>query len=140
PSSARASGRTRLARRAKRARETECESFMRKPFAIRPGLSIIKSTMNEWESYRNSVLRYPEMGFALDTSRMGIPSEGVGIPRERIEKAFADLAAIEAGEIMNPDEGRAVGHYWLRKPELAPEAEGNWIRETKAAVAAFADQ
>lgn len=96
--------------------------------------------MNEWESYRNSVLRYPEMGFALDTSRMGIPSEGVGIPRERIEKAFADLAAIEAGEIMNPDEGRAVGHYWLRKPELAPEAEGNWIRETKAAVAAFADQ
>lgn len=42
----------------------------------------------------------------------------------KIARAFRDRAAIEAGEIMNPDEGRAVGHYWLRNPDLAPAAAG----------------
>jgi glucose-6-phosphate isomerase len=31
------------------------------------------------------------------------------------------MAALEAGAIANADEGRQVGHYWLRCPELAPE-------------------
>ena len=30
------------------------------------------------------------------------------------------MEALEAGEIANQDEGRQVGHYWLRSPELAP--------------------
>lgn len=94
--------------------------------------------MTDWDLYHTSVLRYPELGFALDCSRMDAPAEWPEPLRERIGRAFRDLAAIEVGEIMNPDEGRAVGHYWLRKPELAPEAEGNWIRETKDSVAAFA--
>lgn len=94
--------------------------------------------MSDWETYQKSVLRYPELGFALDCSRMGVPVEWPEPLREGISRAFRDLVAIEAGEIMNPDEGRAVGHYWLRKPELAPEAEGRWIREVKEGVAAFA--
>ncbi len=96
--------------------------------------------MSDWELYQKSVLRYPELGFTLDWSLMGAPAEWPEALCEAIAKAFRDLAAIEAGEIMNPDEGRAVGHYWLRKPELAPEAEGQWIRETKDAVIAFADR
>src|SRR5690606_7216021 len=94
--------------------------------------------MSNWELYQKSVLRYPELGFTLDWSLMGAPAEWPEALRERIQRAFRDLAAIEAGEIMNPDEGRAVGHYWLRKPELAPEAEGRWIREVKESVSDFA--
>lgn len=36
--------------------------------------------------------------------------------------ALMDMAALEAGSVANPDEGRMVGHYWLRAPELAPDA------------------
>ena len=37
--------------------------------------------------------------------------------------AVEAMAALESGAIANPDEGRRVGHYWLRAPELAPEPE-----------------
>lgn len=36
------------------------------------------------------------------------------------EESFQAMQAIEKGEISNPSEGRQVGHYWLRSPELAP--------------------
>jgi glucose-6-phosphate isomerase len=32
------------------------------------------------------------------------------------------MAALEAGAVANADEQRMVGHYWLRAPELAPDA------------------
>ena len=31
------------------------------------------------------------------------------------------MDALEKGAIANPDEGRQVGHYRLRTPELAPD-------------------
>jgi len=69
---------------------------------------------------------------------MGAPEVWSEEMQSHIERAFRDRIAIEAGEIMNPDEGRAVGHYWLRTPEIAPEAEGRWIREVREAVTSFA--
>ncbi len=71
--------------------------------------------MSNWETFQKSVLRYPELGFVLDTSRMDAPAEWSADLQEQIARAFRDIVATEAGEIMNPDEGRAVGHYWLRK-------------------------
>lgn len=94
--------------------------------------------MNDWPTYQASLIRHPELGFSLDCSLMGAPGEWPEELRGGIARAFRDLVAIEAGEVMNPDEGRAVGHYWLRRPELAPEAEGRCIREGKEAVSAFA--
>lgn len=94
--------------------------------------------MSHWETFQKSVLRYPELGFALDTSRMDAPVEWPPEIREKIDAAFRDRAAIEAGEVMNPDEGRAVGHYWLRNPALAPEIEGRWIREVRESIENFA--
>ena len=41
----------------------------------------------------------------------------------KIQQAFADMQALEDGAIANPDEGRMVGHYWLRNAALAPTAE-----------------
>jgi len=37
--------------------------------------------------------------------------------------AFQEMEALEGGAIANPDEGRMVGHYWLRAPSLAPSGE-----------------
>ncbi len=37
-----------------------------------------------------------------------------------ISPALAAMAALESGAVANADEGRQVGHYWLRQPDLAP--------------------
>ena len=74
-------------------------------------------------NYSNSVVRYPEFGFSLDTSLMDLDPKWLDGMADKISKAFADMKALEAGEIANPDEGRMVGHYWLRNPELAPGPE-----------------
>ena len=76
-----------------------------------------------FETYSQSLLRYPELGFSLDLSLMDLaPSFREGMSGQ-IAKAFADLKAVEAGEIANPDEGRMVGHYWLRNAALAPNEQ-----------------
>jgi glucose-6-phosphate isomerase len=76
-----------------------------------------------WNTYNSSLLRYPQLGFSLDLSLMDIEPEFHTGMAPKIQKAFADIKAIEAGAIANPDEGRMVGHYWLRNADLAPTAE-----------------
>jgi len=39
-----------------------------------------------------------------------------------MQRAYAEMDALEGGAIANPDEQRMVGHYWLRTPALAPTA------------------
>src|SRR5260370_38640552 len=59
--------------------------------------------------------------------------------RRRMEEAFTAMRDLEAGGIANPDEKRMVGHYWLRKPALAPNAELRAeIENTKALIKKFA--
>ena len=49
------------------------------------------------------------------------------------------MVSLEKGAIANPDEGRMVGHYWLRAPELAPTKEiSKEITDTLAAIKDFA--
>ncbi len=76
-----------------------------------------------WSSYHHHLLRYPQFGFSIDLSLMEIDDEIAGRMAPQIAKAFADMAALEAGAIANPDEGRMVGHYWLRNASLAPTPE-----------------
>ena len=52
--------------------------------------------------------------------------------------AFASMADLEAGSIANPDEGRQVGHYWLRAPELAPGDLAGTIRAAREACRSVA--
>jgi glucose-6-phosphate isomerase len=73
-----------------------------------------------WQTYNQSLLRYPQLGFSLDLSLMDIAPEFYVAMNPRVSKAFDDIAALEAGAIANPDEGRMVGHYWLRNADLAP--------------------
>lgn len=76
-----------------------------------------------WQSYNQSLVRYPRHGFSLDLSLMEIAPGYVELLAPKIAKAFADMAAVESGAIANPDEGRMVGHYWLRNATLAPTEE-----------------
>lgn len=78
--------------------------------------------MSNWTDY-NKLIRYQDLRISLDTSRMDIPTAYSDELSPKIEQAFADLAKLEAGEIANPDEGRMVGHYWLRDADLAPNDE-----------------
>ena len=55
--------------------------------------------------------------------------------------AFDAMEALENGAIANPDEGRQVGHYWLRAPESAPTVlQGKAIGETAENIRTFAEQ
>ena len=94
-----------------------------------------------WQSYNQSLLRYPQHGFSLDLSLMDIEPSYIEALAPKINKAFADMVAVESGAIANPDEGRMVGHYWLRNADLAPTAElKKAIIEPIAALKDFAEE
>ena len=76
-----------------------------------------------WNRFQSCFVRYPEIGFAIDTSRMSFDDSLFAKMAPQVEAAFAAMKALEAGEIANPDEGRMVGHYWLRNSDLAPTSE-----------------
>ena len=76
-----------------------------------------------WDRYQQYFLRHASTGFALDISRMRFADDFFGKMEPLAQRAFAAMADLERGGIANPDEGRMVGHYWLRAPQLAPTPE-----------------
>lgn len=76
-----------------------------------------------WQSYNQQIIRYPQFGFSLDLSLMDIGEDFPAVMAPKIQKAFDDMKALESGAIANADEGRMVGHYWLRNADLAPTPE-----------------
>lgn len=76
-----------------------------------------------WKEYNESLVRYEDLGFSLDFSLMDVDQSYRDGLKEKVTKAFDDMIALEAGAIANPDEGRMVGHYWLRNANLAPTPE-----------------
>lgn len=84
----------------------------------------------------------PSVPLLVDVSRTCLPTHARTsdpLLSEAFPAAFSAMAALEAGAVANPDEGRRVGHYWLRAPELAPEPGlGRAIEETVARIKAFA--
>jgi len=81
------------------------------------------ATDSLWQRFQKYFLRYDDLGFTLDISRMRFPDGYFEKMRPKAEKAFAAMRELEAGAIANPDENRMVGHYWLRAPQLAPNDE-----------------
>lgn len=93
------------------------------------------------DTYSSNLLRYPDLGFSLDLSRMDLPADYAETMSDQIVHSLSELAKLESGEIANPDEGRMVGHYWLRNPELAPNDEIRaQITEPLAALKEFAHE
>jgi glucose-6-phosphate isomerase len=76
-----------------------------------------------WERFQKYYTEFPTLGLAVDLSRMNVDDEFFTKMEPRIQKALADMDALESGAIANPDENRMVGHYWLRNPALAPTPE-----------------
>jgi glucose-6-phosphate isomerase len=70
--------------------------------------------------YRSAV---PAFGLTLDISRMRFDDAFLSRMEPAMKKAFDAMDALERGAIANVDEKRMVGHYWLRKPDLAPTRE-----------------
>ncbi|MCW8131268.1 MAG: glucose-6-phosphate isomerase [Planctomycetota bacterium] len=76
-----------------------------------------------WDRYKACLCHCPEVGLSLDYSRMNFEDGYLDAMSGPAQAAFAAMAELEAGAIANPDEKRMVGHYWLRAPELAPDAK-----------------
>ncbi|TVP75289.1 MAG: glucose-6-phosphate isomerase [Puniceicoccaceae bacterium] len=76
-----------------------------------------------WQRFTKHHLSIDELDFALDISRIDFGDDFLSDMEPRMQAAFQSMNALEAGAIANPDEGRMVGHYWLRNAQLAPEPE-----------------
>ncbi len=94
-----------------------------------------------WQRYQDWLYYHPGLELYVDISRMRFDDSLVSELQPQFTKAFADMKALEAGAIANPDEQRMVGHYWLRNPELAPTPEiAREITTTIDSIADFADK
>jgi glucose-6-phosphate isomerase len=98
----------------------------------------MSTTSSLWTRFQKFFVRYPQLGFSIDISRMAFEESLLDSMAPSIEKALAQMKALEAGAIANPDEGRMVGHYWLRNSALAPADLRAEIDETLEATLKFA--
>ena len=76
-----------------------------------------------WNRYQDYLVRYDEgeLQFTLDISRMHFTEGWLRGMESRCQAAYAHLKKLEAGEAVNVEEDRMVGHYWLRNSNLAPK-------------------
>lgn len=97
--------------------------------------------MNEsWQHFQKYFIRYQDLGFSIDLSRSGLDDAYIESLSPQVTRAFEDMKKLEAGEIANPDEGRMVGHYWLRNSKLAPNDEiTNHISDNVKEINKFAE-
>ncbi len=86
-----------------------------------------------WNRYQKYLCNCPEIGLSLDISRMKFADGFFAGMEPAMQSAFSEMHELEAGAIANRDEGRMVGHYWLRNPPLSPAVEMQ--QEIEAAVA-----
>jgi glucose-6-phosphate isomerase len=92
-----------------------------------------------WSRFQKFFVRYEEVGFSIDISRMRSSDDFFASVETKAQKAFAEMRQLEAGGIANATEQRMVGHYWLRDAKLAPTAElRRDIEETNARIKQFA--
>src|SRR6266480_5562641 len=92
-----------------------------------------------WQRFQKYFLRYNDIGFTIDISRMRFADDFLQSMGVRAQRAFSEMRQLEAGAIANADEHRMVGHYWLRNPALAPSASLRWdIEETNTRIKKFA--
>jgi len=81
------------------------------------------ATQSLWRRFQQYFLRYDDLGFSIDISRMRFPDDFLEKMEPKAQQAFAAMGELEKGATANPDEQRMVGHYWLRNPALAPNDE-----------------
>jgi glucose-6-phosphate isomerase len=101
--------------------------------------TIMSSPKSSWEQFKKFYKEFPSIELAMDLSRIGLTDAFLKRMDKPMVKAFSAMAALEKGAIANPDEGRMVGHYWLRNPALSPTRTiRTEIENTVKSVKAFA--
>src|ERR1043166_9809062 len=80
----------------------------------------MSSQTDRWTRFQKYYFEFPEIQMAVDLSRIDFADDFFDSIAPRMERAFTAMAALEQGAIANPDEGRMVGHYWLRNPGGRP--------------------
>ena len=99
------------------------------------------SSNNSWQHFKIFYKEFPPIDLSMDLSRIGVTEAFFDKMEKPMRKAFADMAALENGAIANPDEGRMVGHYWLRNSALSPTpAIRRAIDSTVKSIKSFASQ
>jgi len=92
-----------------------------------------------WQRYQDLLCDCTDLGIALDVSRIPFGDDFLPSMEQPIQEAYDAMAALEAGGIANPDEGRMVGHYWLRDASLAPTEDiAQDITKTLKSIKQFA--
>ena len=56
-----------------------------------------------WNRYQDLLYHHPKLDFYVDVSRMRFDSGQMEAFKPRFDKAFRDMAALEAGAVANPD-------------------------------------
>jgi glucose-6-phosphate isomerase len=93
-----------------------------------------------WRRLRGFTCNVAEIGLRLDVSRMAFAEDFLARMARPANAALEAMRAIEAGAVANVDEGRMVGHYWLRAPDLAPTPEiADEIRDAQIELRQFID-
>ncbi|KAK2992104.1 hypothetical protein RJ640_023487 [Escallonia rubra] len=106
----------------------------------KPKQGLEKDSIALWHRYVDWLYQHKELGLYLDVSRIGFTDQFVAEMEPRLQAAFKAMDELEKGAIANPDEGRMVGHYWLRNPKLAPKSFLRLqIENTLEALGKFAD-
>jgi glucose-6-phosphate isomerase len=62
-----------------------------------------------------------ELDLEVDFADAGLDDAALTAAAPRLEAALDAMHRLELGAVANPDEGRMVGHYWLRDPDRAPD-------------------
>lgn len=94
-----------------------------------------------WNRFQKYLCHCPEIGLWLDISKINFPDDFLTSMESAMQKAFIAMQALENGTIANPDEGRMVGHYWLRTTNLAPtEKIRQEIEATVTGIKKFTDE
>lgn len=75
----------------------------------------------QWSRFCDLLWHHDPLGLWVDVSRMALTAAEMQNLQAPLAQAFEAMEALEKGAIANPDEGRQVGHYWLRQPDLAPD-------------------
>lgn len=83
----------------------------------------MKSNTILWNRYRKNLCHCPEIGLSLDISRMKFSDGFFAQMEPALQNAFVEMQHLVGGAVANRDEGRMVGHYWLRNPALSPSEE-----------------
>src|SRR5437660_12332617 len=92
-----------------------------------------------WPRFQKYFLRYNDIDFTIDISRMRFADDFLRSMGARAQKAFSEMRQLEAAAIVNVDERRMVGHYRLRNSRLAPNANvRDDIEDTKPRIKNFA--